>query len=237
MVKTGDECVLVPPFARPDGEYIEIALNETARLPRLSDMGDSLAYLYVNGITLSRVLLEEARHIVRQFGASLDKNEIVINIDESKPAGDALHSLVQAAIGVTCLVQKRRPQTHLRFDEEIESLIISQGRTYDVDYRIPGAKQTHLVRFHVDSGRRLLIQPLTASNETVAFSWAKRWAYRFGDILKRDSTWNLFAVLDDRGERRSAWTNLVLTPLEGLAAIVPWGDSGRLSEALASSGR
>ena len=46
---------LTTPFVRPDGEGIEIELQP---LPdgdiNIADMGDTLGYLYVNGMTLSQ---------------------------------------------------------------------------------------------------------------------------------------------------------------------------------------
>ena len=227
-----DGCFVLTPFLRPDGEAIELQLEaHRDNLVRLSDMGDSLGYLYVNGLTLSKAILDSAHRISGGFGVTLSRNALVVDADDES-IGDALHRLIQTTLAVTDLIQKRRPRSRVQFDDEVESLIIHSGVTYDIGFRVQGQRQQHTMKFHVDSGRNLLVHPVSAAGEASAQSWAERLAYRFADINERSEHWRLAAVLDDRGQRARVWTTSTLAPIEEYA--IPWSEKGRLEDLMMS---
>ena len=144
--------------------------------------------------------------------------------------GAAFHALLQTVLSVTDLIQRRRPQARVVFDDDVESLIILGGVTYDARFKVSGMRTRHTVRFHVDSSRKMLIQPLTAATEAAAFSWAERWAFRFNDIRDAESSWHCLAILDDRGERTRVWSERALSPLSEYSLL--WSERERLSESL-----
>ena len=176
-------CYVATPFTRPDGEVIEF---EIASLPggqtRLADMGDTLGYLSVNGLTLTRSILDKARNIARGYGVTLERNMLVVDITDSI-ASEEMHRLIQATLAVTHLIQGRRTGGRVVFDDEVESFIIQTGVTYDSDYRVSGLREAHTFKFHVNSGANLLIQPLSAASASAAHAAAERWAYRFIDAV------------------------------------------------------
>ena len=101
-------CYIVTPFTRPDGEAIELELTVLPNgSARLSDMGDTLGYLYVNGMTLNSSLLDKARRIARRNRVSLHQGTLMMQADEVIE-GDALHRLIQASVEVTSPIQGRR---------------------------------------------------------------------------------------------------------------------------------
>ncbi len=226
-------CFIVTPFERPDGELVEISAQV---LPdgrfRLSDGGDTLGYLYVNGLILSRYLREDVRRICRRFDTVLTGAELLVEAHPQE-TGSALHRLTQTILASTNLIEKRRPFERLDFAGEVESFIIVSGVTYDADFEVRGRDSTHRIRFHVNSNRGLLIQPISAASEPVAFSWSERWAYRFTDILLAGSRWRCVAVLDDRGDRAQVWSQRALVPLRDF--MVPWSAKDHLSAMLAAS--
>ena len=228
-------CFLLTPFDRPDGEGIEL---EIETLPSghilISDMGDSLGYLYINGLTLSQTVLAKIKCIAMSYGVSLEASTLNIET-ESESAGQALHQIIQSVLSVTDLIQTRRSAgtNKIRFDNEVESFIIYSGVTYDAGFEVRGKRENHEFRFHVNSEKKLLIQPITASSETAAHTWAERWAYRFRDVIDVEETWNMFAILDDRSEqsgRADIWTPNSLAPIEEYA--IPWAERDRLTELL-----
>ncbi len=226
-------CRLTMPFGRPDGELIGVELTT---LPggqiRLSDAGDSVGYLYLNGLTVSRALLDTAQRSAYQLGVSLDRYELTTTADRISDVGDRLHALSQAIVRVSDLIQKRRPSERLQFDVEVEAFLVGNRVIYDSDYRVPGERESHQVRFHMNSQRHSLVQPLSAASESAAHGWAERWAYRFGDIMDRDRLWQSFVVLDDRGSRQLYWTPAAVAPLSGFAEVVLWREKERLADAL-----
>ena len=225
-------CTVLTPFVRPDGEEIELQLEvrENDRVT-ISDMGDSVSYLYVNGLTLSKATIDKARSVSKGYGVTIERNELNVDVD-GETIGDGVHRLIQSALAVTSLIQTRRPTTNMRFDDEVESLIIHSGAAYDIGYPVQGQRQRHTVKFHVDSGRDLLIHPVSAAQQSVAFSWAERLAYRFADIRAHSNRWRTAAILDDRGRRAEVWTTRTLTPIQEYA--IHWAESSRIEELIAS---
>ncbi len=194
-------------------------------------MGDTIGYLWVNGLTLSRAKIEKARGISLPFGVTLENNILSIYA-EPETVGEALHGLIQAALGVTDLIHTDRPASlnRVRFANAVESFIIRSGATYDADYEVRGQRRRHKFGFHVNTGRNLLVQPITASTEAVALKRAEQWESRFMDVTKANETWFPVAVLDDRG-KRSVWTPDAIAPIRQHAIV--WADKDRLAALLA----
>lgn len=223
-------CYISTPFTRPDGEVIEF---EIAVLPggrtRLEDMGDTLGYLYVNGLTLTRSTLDKARNIARGYGVSLERNMLVVDITDDV-ASEEMHRLIQATLAVTHLIQGRRTGGRVVFDDEVESFIIQTGVTYDSDYWVSGLREAHTFKFHVNSGANLLIQPLSAASASAAHAAAERWAYRFIDAVQQHEYLRPVVVLDDRNARSGVWTPSTQAPINDFAIL--WNDRGELEEIL-----
>lgn len=224
-------CVIVTPFVRPDGESIEIAVEPLhSEAVRLTDMGDTLGYLFVNGMTLTRVLMENARQISQPYGVSLDGSAFVIHPETQSDFGDALHRIIQTVLSTTEMIQKRQPSPDSHFESAVESLFVTTHNQYDVNYQVQGQREPHMVRFHIDSGKRLLVQPLSLASETRAHERAEQWAYRFGDIQAQDDTWQIFALLDDRDDSTQVWTPRSMTPITEYQLL--WSQRQRLQEIL-----
>lgn len=131
------------------------------------------------------------------------------------------------------MIQKRRPTNNVRFDSEVETMLIASGNTYDTDFRVSGSRSPHIVRFHIDGGRNYLIQPIAPASEAAALSWSERWAYRFRDIIDHDDKWQWFALLDDRGSRVGVWTERTLAPINEYKML--WSEKDRFAGALQES--
>ena len=231
-------CVIYTPFVRPDGDQIELLLESAAGVIRVTDMGDTLGYLHVNGYSTTRTVVADVRRIGGRYGVALERNELTVPIgDVSHPAvASPLHSLLQAVMSVANLIEKRRPHARLNFNDEVETAIIRAGRTYDTPFQVGGRNEAHSVRFHVNDRSRLLIQPFSQSTAGPARNLIERWYYHFDDILNGPGDWNIFALLDDRGERESLWTPYVLTPLISLSVnALRWSRREPLMEVLEAS--
>ena len=224
---------LTLPFNRPDGEFIEIEITtqQDGRL-RLSDMGDSLGYLHINGLTTSRAILDTVRGFAQQDGLSFERYELAVSVRPEDDIGKWLHSLTQTIIRVTDLIQKRRPSERLRFNTEVEAYLIGNRIVYDGEYSVSGERESHKISFHVNNNKRALIQPMSAGTQAAAHSLAERWAYRFADILERDESWQPIVVLDDRGAKDAHWTPETIAPLKGYADTIQWSENYRLAETL-----
>ncbi len=100
-------CQLVTPFIRPDGEAIGL---EFASLPSgdycISDMGDTLGYLYVNGLTKDLSAPEYVHSVAGSYGVLIRDNAMTIS-SCPEDVGDAVHSLIQAVQAVANFAQGR----------------------------------------------------------------------------------------------------------------------------------
>lgn len=229
----GDRCYIATPFTRPDGEVIEFgAVTLSNGQTRLSDMGDTLGYLYVNGLTLTRSLIDKVREITRGYGVIVDRNAIVATVDPIA-IGEDLHKLIHACLAVASLIFGGRSSARVMFNDEVESFVIQTGVTYDSDFDVLGARERHSFKFHVDSGANLLIQPLSAATESGAHAAAQRWAFRAIDVTQNNPNWKPIIVLDDRNSRRGVWTPEAQAPIGEFA--VPWENRERLAELLSSA--
>ena len=217
---------LSTPFVRPDGEGIEIEMQALPNgLVSITDMGDTFGYLYVNGLTLSQKVVADTRQIAKPHGVSLQRAQLLTQVPPES-IGAGVQDLIQTILAVTDLIQKRRPTSNVRFDDEVESFIIHKGVQYDVGFRVAGSRENHTVKFHVNSDKNLLIQPVSAAQEVPARNWAERLFYRFADILERESRWRPVVVLDDRGTRSEVWSAHARTPI--LEYLVMWSEKDEL---------
>lgn len=223
------------PFERPDGEWIGLEVNS---LPdgniRITDMGDTLGYLFVNGLTLSDKMMDRAKDVSKRYGVSLEDGPIAIEA-EPESIGEAFHCIVQATIAVTDLIQMRRSTKPriARFDDEVESVIKHSGATYSAKYKIRGRLENHTFAFHVNSGRNLLIQPIATASANDAHAIAERWAYRFYDVIQANEGWRPLAVLDNRAEyvsERVIWTPRAIAPISEYA--IRWAERDKLEALL-----
>ncbi len=111
IIPSENGCHLLTPFIRPDGEAIGLEITALGNESfRLSDMGDTLGYLYVNGLTADLAVPDYTRSIARLYGASFDGNALIID-SCSDALGDAVHNIIQSVLSVTSFAQGRSSKT------------------------------------------------------------------------------------------------------------------------------
>ena len=227
-------CFLMTPFEMPDGTGITLELETlTDGNILINDMGDTLGYLFVNGLTLSKSVMDKANFIAKCHGVTYEGSFLTI---ETKPdeVGRAVHEMIQTVISVTDLIQLRPTKStrKMKFDNEVTAFVIRSGVTYDADYQVKGTREKHNFRFHINSDRNLLIQPLTASTESAALKLAERWAYHFQDTVQAEENWYPIAVLDDHNGTE-IWTPQALGPIQEYAIL--WSQKDKLAQLLAGN--
>ena len=232
IMRTENGDYLITPFTRPDGEGISLSIVTLSDgSVHLSDMGDTLGYLFVNGLTLSKNVIGKAQRISVKYGVSFDRNSLSVTCNPGE-TGHGVHNLAQAILAVSNLIYVRQPNSRALFSNEVESFIISVGVAYDSDYKVKGQQKVHQFKFHINSGRNLLVQPLSAATTGAAQSLAERWAFRFVDTVAQNETWRPVAILDDRKSRKALWVGRTLDLFQDSAIL--WADKGRLAALLTS---
>ena len=96
---------LATPYIRPDGEAIELELECLADgRTRLHDMGNSLAYLWLNGVISDTGPTPGIDLIARQFGVAIVDNALQVEADDAS-LGERACALLEAARAVSWLGQ------------------------------------------------------------------------------------------------------------------------------------
>ena len=109
----GDGCVITTPFMRPDGDFVELmAEHSQSGALRITDMGESLTFLHLSGLSLSQRILNDIRRVSTRYGVSLSLNELVVEVSDTSDF-NPLHAMIQATMNVSSLIEKRRPNVRL----------------------------------------------------------------------------------------------------------------------------
>lgn len=205
-----DRCLIVTPFLYPDFASIEYSIQPVGDGYLLSDNGETLNMLFLNGLTVesNRDLWKQVSQIATNHGAVLDRTGISVIANENN-LGGASQNLLNAIQAIGYMIYRRRNVSFVTFDDEVEKLLISNEVKYEPHYMIRGeAIQQHKVKFHVNSNRNLLIEPLTASNYQSARSKAIKTVFKWIDIGKVNPSLKFVTVIDDRDKKwETVWND------------------------------
>ncbi len=202
----GEGCSIVTPFYYPDFAAIELHIHQVGDGIMISDGGETLNMLFLNGLSVekNKTLYREAKRVVSSHGVELRHSEIYIITDE-KNLGRASQSILAAIQAVAYFIYKRRNIEHATFDDEVEKLFISNEVKYDYNYQIHGKANSHKIKFHVNSGKNLLVEPVSAATVQGARNKAKLVAFKWIDIRAVSPAMRFISVIDDREDK---WNTL-----------------------------
>jgi Domain of unknown function DUF1828 len=210
VIESVDECRVVTPYYRPDGDAIEIVLKklDNGRL-RLSDAGQTLDFLFLSGLNLdkNKQLLDEAIQIARRRGALLQNSEISL---ESNPEseGEALGKLISAIESVTYLIYRRVHRELKPFADEITEYLSDNQVDFQSSFTLQGKIVSHSVSLYLNSNKNLVIEPLSAITPAAARMRAERLAFEVRDVGDALPYVRFIGVIDDRDEERAeVWSD------------------------------
>jgi hypothetical protein len=204
-----DGCAITTPFLYPDFASIEMYLEPVGNDLLLTDEGETLNMLFVNGLTIekNKDLYKEAKQIARSRGAQLQNSAISIMTTPGQ-LGEATQSLLNAIQAISYLIYKRRNVERATFDDEVEKLLISNKVQYEPNFSIRGEANRHKVKFHVNSNRNLLVEPISAATIQGARTKAKLVAYKWLDIRPAHKMYKCISIIDDReGKWEQLWVD------------------------------
>lgn len=132
---------------------------------------------------------------------------------------------------INYLIYKKVRRGPVSFYDEVEKYLIKNEIRYDPQFPVQGEASLHTFRFHVNSNRNMLVEPLTATSPHSALDRAERLAFRWVDIRSMHPAYNKVAVLDNTGKRESIWTGKPVTTLEKYSdKVVFWSNKEKLLE-------
>lgn len=199
IVTDGPECLLVTPFARLDGEYIELRVFEKpSGEVVITDDCSTSDYLFLNGLTLegNDELIKEAGYIAFRHQVDFVSSELLVTVPESQ-IGDGLHRLISATLAVSDLVYKRRHRTISTFNDEVENFFLSHDIPVARNFEVVGLASTHNITFYLDSKYNWLVEPLSVLSVQAARNRGKLIAYQWMDIENAGHRYTCTVILDD----------------------------------------
>ncbi len=203
-----DSCVIVTPFALPDMAALELWVEPQGRDYRLTDAGQTLAELFVSGLTIENnpVLTGEVRRIARNYAIQFTDGALMITAPAAE-IGPAAQRLINAMQAVSYLIYRRGQRARRTFNDEVEQFLIENRVSYMPDQIVKGQASTHHIPFYMNENRHVLLEPVSAASQQSARDKAKKTAYKWTDIKRVAAYYRAVVILDDRDEREHIWSD------------------------------
>jgi len=125
----GSDYRLVTPFARLDGEYIELRVcKKSVGEIVITDDYSTSDYLFLNGLTWkgNAELIQEVQRITCHYQVDFIASELLVTVAAFQ-IGAGLHRLLAATLALSDLVYKRRCRTTHIFSTEVESIFLKRA--------------------------------------------------------------------------------------------------------------
>jgi hypothetical protein len=228
--------LIITPFTRPDGEYIELELmpQDDGKV-LITDNCSTVDYLFVNGVDVERLEFRALLSLItRGFGIEISEEEIYkdASIDS---LGYDFHRVLNAILGISFLIYRGRlpqlrglPQFRIRVREFLKITEIPYEPVH-----IKGKLITH--PFLCVRGESL-IEPVTADTEHKALQEAMILGFKWIDVKAGGNKYRKIAIIDiDDAESKKAayWKNGPIKILDELSdKVVPWYERESLEKVL-----
>jgi len=207
VVEAEGECRIVTPLHRPDGEAVEVVVQQSrSGHVRLTDEFSTVDYLFLNGLNLegNQKLYDEAVRIVRLRGVEFQSSELFIETSEGQEA-EALSKLLDAIEALTYFIYRRSHREIKSFADEVELYLAENSVTFSAEYSLHGRTIDHIAPIYVNSAKNLVISPLSSTSVGNARHRVKELAFMVQDVKAVQPIVRFNAILDDR---RGAWEKI-----------------------------
>lgn len=231
LVAADEGCIIVTPFVQPDLAHIEFVVRPSADGYYLSDEGDTVGVLSVNGLSLTAETRHELTRIARIHHVEFDGAAfyVVASADTIGLASQNLASAIQAA---SYLVYKRSHRAPARFEDEIETYLVEHRVKYQLGYTLQGFTTQHHIPFYFNQHRNILLEPITATTTSSSRNKAKQVSFMWQDLRRAHVMARYAVVIDDtRNKWEQIWSaagNDALEILKGYSDIVLRWEGERL---------
>lgn len=173
----------------------------------LSDDGETLAMLFVSGLSIDRYspLFQVIEQIAQDHSVTFEQETLSVYASEEILA-QKVSALIHAIQSVGFLIYRRIHRKKPTFKDKVEALILQSEVIYTPDYTIRGNANTHKFDFYINVERNLLIDALNATNVSTAREKVKKSAYKYLDLQAGNVPHQCILVIDDRHlEHLKAW--------------------------------
>lgn len=224
---------LLTPFLYPNGDYIELYLEETPAGLYLTDLGEVLGYLSDHGLTFrqSPKRQKTLNDILLTHGVEQFKGELRIRLDTApRDLAWTIVRLGQSAVQVAALVYTLRLGALATFREEVEEFWIEANVVYETNHRVVGGSgEVHMVDFYLPRRRPALVETLSSGMSGYASTLTSQVIRIWHDILRVDGRFAYLSVLDDAAD---VWRPEWIDQMAQFSEVIVWSERDRLLDVL-----
>lgn len=225
---------LLTPFLYPDGDYIELYIEQTPAGVYLTDLGEVLAHLTDGGISFrqSPKRRKTLNSILGLHGVELFNGELRVRLNE-EPTLDMswlVSRLTQAAVQTLDMLYTLRLGSLVTFQEEVEEYWIERGIPYEAKYQIVGGSgELYTVDYYLPQRRPVLVATLSTALTSYANTLTSKIVRQWHDIRRVDGRFNYLSLLDDSSD---VWKPEWIDQIGQLSHVVVWRERERMEQVL-----
>lgn len=204
----GEDCLVVTPFLNIDAAPVEVYIQERNGALILSDYGEALNQLFVNGMTVegNQSLLDQITLVADLHNIQFVDSELFVEV-KANQLGYAIKNLANVIQATSYLLYKKSHRVKPKFEDKVEAFLIAHKIQYDTRLQIRGQANHHTIPLFVNSGWNVLIEPLSATTSASARRKAKAIAYQWIDLQRSFADKYKYAVVIDNSspQKQKVW--------------------------------
>lgn len=192
------------PFSYPDGDDIELFLENRTDYLLLTDMGETLRYLdtYLLDITSTNKRKMIINDVVKSNNLLFNKGIIYAIVKNENRILDAIFNMSQAIIRISDVLYTMKGQSLAAFEEEFKSFLDEQKFNYEEDFIVETATHQYTFDFAVENQNNIgLVKLLNAPKKPSQKPNISKMVQTWFDISTSDPIKypvnNRITVLDD----------------------------------------
>jgi len=224
------------PFTYPDGDDIELFLENRNNTLILSDMGETLRYLdtYMLDVTSTSKRKSIINDVVKSHNLLFERGEIFAVIKTESRLLDAIINMSQAIIRISDLLYTTRSQSLAAFEEEFKSFLDEHRFNYEENFVVDTTSYQYTFEFAIIQNNRIgLVKLLNAPRKLSQRPNISRLVQAWFEISTYESNKyplkNRITVLDDS---IYPWKHDDYKLLETLSVVNFWSNKDRIVQTL-----
>lgn len=226
------------PYLYPDGDIIDLFLEENGGYTTLTDLGEALGWLRMQTVAMhktsrQRQLIEDIR---LTHGVELYRGMLVVRVRGPGELANAVTRLSQAVLRVTDLWFTFRGRTSASVNDDVEEFLVRQDIRFERGERLVGRSGSlWRVDFYTRTPERsALVNVLSTGSRATARRMAEHTVATWHDLsnLKFGPESLRFVSLFD--DELDVWTPEIFGLVEDLSDVAYWSRKDEFAELLMS---
>lgn len=226
------------PYLYPDGDVVDLFLEEGAQGVVLSDLGETLGWLRMQTAALRRTKKHEAliQDVCLTHGVELFRGMLQVRVQDAAGLSACLTRLGQAAVRVADLWFTYRNRVGESILEEVAELLSSRGIAYEQGKKLPGRSgQVWTVDFHTRTPRRsAFVSILSTGSRGVTRRLAEHNVALWHDLSHLQIGPEALGFVSLFDDTMDVWSPEDFSLVEPLSTICLWSSPDRFIETLAA---